>query len=276
MMAKNYLWTASLGRIQLFRSMEGRNYNWLFLPGGPGLGSESLFPLLNILELPGNMWRLDLPGDGSNTSFQSGLKASMQNWSQAIGEAVTSFDKVILVAHSRGGMFALSLPELEKALKGIVLLDTAPDRNWQEQFALTIERSPLPEAKKLEEAYNKNPNDESLKRSVLAFAPYMFTQKALERGIKALEHLPYNHEAYRWALENFDPIYEGKWVPKQIPTMILSGAEDIATPLELFTQKKEFDRPNIFMREIKNARHFPWIDNPQDVMEAFKEYVLRL
>ncbi|MFF7228150.1 hypothetical protein SAMN06272775_6268 [Streptomyces sp. 2323.1] len=43
--------------------------NWLFVPGGPGLGSESLLGLVAAAQVPGAAWLVDLPGDGSNRSF---------------------------------------------------------------------------------------------------------------------------------------------------------------------------------------------------------------
>ena len=119
-MVKSRLWTASRARLQLVHSSEGNNLDWLFLPGGPGLGSESLLPLLDILKLPGNLWQLDLPGDGSNTT--SNNSDSFSHWPSALIEAVSEFDRVILVAHSTGGMYALSLPELEHLLIGLILL----------------------------------------------------------------------------------------------------------------------------------------------------------
>lgn len=91
-MDRSYLWTKSRARLQLVRSSEGRNLQWLFLPGGPGLGSESLFPLLNILELPGSTWRLDLPGDGSNTTLNN--KESFSHWSSALTEATKALENV--------------------------------------------------------------------------------------------------------------------------------------------------------------------------------------
>jgi hypothetical protein len=81
-MNKQYLWTASKARLQLVRSSDRGNLQWLFLPGGLGLGSEYLFPLLNILELPGDIRRLDLPGDGSNTTSDN--RKSFSHWSQSI------------------------------------------------------------------------------------------------------------------------------------------------------------------------------------------------
>jgi pimeloyl-ACP methyl ester carboxylesterase len=60
------------------------------------------------------------------------------------------------------------------------------------------------------------------------------------------------------------------------PNPILSGSEDLGTPLRLFSQKKQYARPNILMNEIPNAGHFPWIENPTDVAVAFTEFCVKL
>ena len=165
-----YLWTKLGARLQLISSSEGKNLNWIFLPGGPGLGSEVLTPLTSLLKLPGTVWHLDLPGDGSN------LQGSIKNWKQALLEAVQSLENVILVGHSRGGMFALATPELQHLLKGLVLLDAAPDRTWKAHFAGRIQTYPIPkktlaEMKRYEAAYSKKPSNSSLRNFVLSGAP---------------------------------------------------------------------------------------------------------
>src|ERR1700722_13695852 len=119
-MNKNYLWTKLKARLQLIRTTPGANFNWLFLAGGPGLGSDSLNPLTQLLRLPGSMWNLDLPGDGSNLTTDDSQHFS--HWSEALVEAVGALDHVILVAHSTGGMYALATPALEKMLTGLVLM----------------------------------------------------------------------------------------------------------------------------------------------------------
>ncbi|MGH1391839.1 MAG: hypothetical protein ACRAUZ_17020, partial [Aeromonas jandaei] len=50
-------------------SRSAGKYNWLLLPGGPGLGSESLQMLAEQLTVNGTVWLIDLPGDGSNTDM---------------------------------------------------------------------------------------------------------------------------------------------------------------------------------------------------------------
>jgi pimeloyl-ACP methyl ester carboxylesterase len=265
-----YLWTKLGSRLKRIRSSGKKKLNWIFIPGGPGLGSEAIAPLTSILKLPGTMWHLDLPGDGSN------LRGSFKNWKRALLEAVRTLDNVIIVGHSRGGMFALATPELQHLLKGLVLLDAAPDRTWKEKFADRIQRFPLPKKtlafmRKHEQAYSKKPSNTTLKNFVLSGTPYMFLKAYLEKGTRTLKKLPYNSKAIQWTEAHFDPTYKARWIPN-IPTLILSGDNDQATPLELF-QKKEFKRKNIVMKEIKKAGHFPWIENPKDVIAAFNSFL---
>ena len=107
-MQKSYLWTSLKARLQLIATKPGANFNWVFLAGGPGLGSESLAPLTELLNLSGSMWNLDLPGDGSNLTFDD--QEYFSHWSEALVEAISALDQVILVAHSTGGMYALATP----------------------------------------------------------------------------------------------------------------------------------------------------------------------
>jgi pimeloyl-ACP methyl ester carboxylesterase len=273
-MVKTCLWTASKARLQWFRGSDGNKPHWLFLPGGPGLGSESLNPLLNILELPGSMWRLDLPGDGSNTTLHN--KESFSCWQTALVEAVSQWKHVILVAHSTGGMYALSTPEIEKFIDGLILLDSAPDARWQSSFALAVKNHPIHELAALQEHYRKDPSNWILRKLTLASAPYLFTKKGIEAGRDMLSSLPFNYETCQWSEEHFDQTYEAKWVPRIIPTLILSGEHDLITPLKLFSDTKAFHRDNIQIRSIPNAGHYPWIDNPADVTAAFMEYCKNL
>lgn len=269
-MVKSIFWTPSGARLKWVRGTKESELNWLFLPGGPGLGSESLIQLLDILKLPGNLWRLDLPGDGSNTTSNNG--ESFSKWAQALIEAVQAFDRVVLVGHSTGGMYALSLPELEDLLEGLVLLDSAPHSGWQAAFGETVKSFSIPEINDLEETYRKSPNNAALKVLTLASAPYLFTQEGMEMGKEMLASLPYNYEACEWSAKHFDTSYTAKWFPRNLPTLILTGEKDLITPLRLFKESPQFQRENIVFKSISGAGHFPWLENPQEVSAAFDEY----
>jgi len=270
----SYLWTNLKARLQHIKSTPGENFNWLFLPGGPGLGSESLSTLTQLLDLPGTIWHLDFPGDGSNTTPDDAKYFS--HWSQALLEAVDVLKNVILVAHSTGGMYALSLPQLEKKLTGLVLMDSAPDTSWQNEFIAYVNTHPIKEAQKLQGQYHKKPSNELLKKITIAQAPYSFTKKGLRKGIAVLKSLPFNYKTCEWSAKHFDETYKAKWVPKKIPTLIFSGEQDNIIPLKFFLESKKFNRDNIMMGSIEAGGHFPWVENPEAVSQIFQEYILFL
>ncbi|MEO8963787.1 MAG: alpha/beta hydrolase [Gammaproteobacteria bacterium] len=265
-----YLWTKLKARLQFIGSTHGANYNWLFLPGGPGLGSESLSTLTKNLKLPGTIWHLDLPGDGSNNTLND--EQHFARWSDALCEAVSTVKNVILVAHSTGGMYALATPKLEKMLIGLVLMDSAPDSSWQKQFVQYAQTHPIKKSNKLQIKYAKKPNNTLLKKITIMLAPYSFTKKGLPKDISLLKALPFNYKTCEWSAKRFDQTYQAKWVPKKIPTLILAGENDNIIPLSFFIKSKQFKRKNITIREIKNAGHFPWIENPKLVQTVFNEY----
>ena len=269
-MDQSVFWTHSYARLQRVRGYTKEGINWLFLPGGPGMGSESLLPLINILKLPGNFWLLDLPGDGSNTTANNA--ESFSHWASAIVEAVCEFNRVILVAHSTGGMYALSLPELENHLEGLVLLDSAPNASWQASYSEFVASSPIPSVEILQDQYVKNPNNDILRELTIASSPYLFNQEGFEAGVESLRSLPYNYESCEWSAQHFDQTYQAKWIPQMVSTLILAGEEDLITPLKYFEEDKRFCRDNISLKSIKRAGHFPWIENPVEVANAFSAY----
>ncbi len=273
-MTKKYLWNEYGLRLQLIQSKGGKAWNWLFLPGGPGLGSESLVHLTASLSLPGALWHVDFPGDGSNT-FENNVEA-FARWGDALEEGVDALDNVILVGHSSGGMFALSIPSLEHKLSGLVLMDSSPDASWQGELAKMFEASPNPQLEYLDEIYKNNPNNEILRELSVEAAPYFFTEKGLPVGRKLLQGLPYNYETCNWSEAHFDATYKAKWFPKNLPTLILSGEEDHLTPLRLFKDHPQFNQDHILLREISAAGHFPWIENPSEVAAAFNEFLTHL
>lgn len=217
----------------------------------------------------GTVWHLDLPGDGSNITLHEG---SFSQWSNALIEAVEALENVILVAHSTGGMYALAESRLENLLMGLVLMDSAPDASWQSMFMKYVKQHPIANVEELQKIYRENPNNDVLKNLIVASAPYLFTTAGLKKGIELLETLPFNYKSYEWSAKHFDSIYKAKWIPKIIPTLIIAGDSDHITPLSLFTESKYFQHDAILVREIKNAGHYPWVENPDQVIETFHEY----
>lgn len=263
-LAKPPLWTEQGCRFELISDLPGKNLNWVFLPGGPGLGSEYIRSFVVDMKLPGNTWILDMPGDGSNRLQNK--KINYNQWTDNVVEAVSSLDNVVLVTHSFSGMLALSTPALQQHLAGLVLLDTAPNNEWQIEALKKFPKALVQAVK----TYDNNHTDANLKQIALAMGPLFFAPDQMEIGKKLLKDLPYNHYANDWADEVFNPHYAAKWVPKNIPTLIVSGEDDVLTPINLFQKNKEFNQLKIII--IPRAGHFSWINHELEFRKIFDDY----
>lgn len=268
---KEYLWTLDGGRIH-YQSSSAQDLNWIFIPGGPGLGSEALSGLTTLLstKIPGTIWHFDFPNDGSNNLDNK----SLFNWRSSLLQAITALDKVVLVAHSTPGMYVQSMPELEEMVEGLVLIGSAPHALWQELFAKHCQIHSDATIKTAEENYLQNPSNESLRDLLIAAASYCFVSaKSLVDGKDLFRKLPINQKAYALSEQIFDTEnYRASWVPKRVPTLIITGDKDCITPLELFQKSKDYQRSTVTLQKITNAGHYPWFENSIEVIKAFKKF----
>ncbi len=257
-------WTPSGVRLRALRRQDG-DLNWLFLPGGPGIGSESLAELVRALDVPGTCWLVDLPGDGSNVDANDDPYPS---WPGVFIEAAQAVTNPVVIGHSTGGMYILSIPELEDLVSGVVLISTAPDARWMSAFLQMTEGNPLPEVDIAAAAYEANPNPATLRDLAVSSAPWNFTAEGLQTGQDLLARMPYNVEAVVWSAKNFDETYAATWWPASIPTLIISGTEDRIVTQALWEDMR-YSGPNVRHATVPGAGHFPWIERPYEVRDAF-------
>ncbi|MFJ9471553.1 alpha/beta fold hydrolase [Streptomyces caniferus] len=268
-------WTASGVRLRRVSSGDGRG-NWLFVPGGPGLGSESLHGLVAAARVPGSAWLVDLPGDGSNRGLPAVPADPYAQWPGVLAEAAQALDEVVMVGHSTGGMFLLSVPELAAQLAGLVLISSAPHAGWRPGFARHAQDHPLPEVDAAAERHARQPDDRTLRALTLAAAPWNFSPSASAEGRALLSGLPYCHDAVAWADAHFDDDYRARWAPRTLPTLIVSGDRDHIVDQRLWQDEPGFQGPHVLHRRIADAGHFPWVENPEAVRTAFADLAARL
>jgi pimeloyl-ACP methyl ester carboxylesterase len=271
MLAKEFF-TASGVRLRRHAQRFG-DINWLFLPGGPGIGSESLIELVDTLDMPGNMWLVDLPGDGSNVAPPTSPGDHYQKWPGVLLEAAQVVPNSVYVGHSTGGMYLLSVPELEKHIKGLVLISSAPDASWHSSFIQMTLQNPLPQVEKAAREFEKNRTNEKLRDIAVASAEWNFTAESVDMGRQFLARMPYNFQAADWSDHCFDNTYVAKWWPNLLPTLILSGSDDRIIAQSLWDNPK-FQRQNVLRRTIDSAAHFLWLEKPEAVREAFAELTI--
>lgn len=260
------LWDDYGTRYRLIQDNPGI-YTWIFIPGGPGADSIYLTSLIKILTLPGQVWIIDLPGNGSNTTHPN---YDYQEWFDLIIPTIQHFDNPIIVGHSFGGILAQMNPGLESLLEGIVLLNSTPTL-WFDAAAKAKQQQAIPEPVERND-FIANPNQTTFDRLTAASLSYHFRPHALERGKAMFSDLPYIYPVARDTIAYLQQLpYQALWIPQQVKTLIIGGSLDAIHPPSLF-EKPEYNRPNITKTTISEAGHWAWIDQPTKVKELFDQF----
>jgi pimeloyl-ACP methyl ester carboxylesterase len=266
--------TPSGVRMRIHSARPG-SLNWLLLPGGPGIGSESLWELADTMDVPGTVWLVDLPGDGSNRAAPGAPHNPFSLWPKVVVEASQAVPNPVFAGHSTGGMYLLSTPELDRHLVGLALVDTAPDAGWHPRFVEMVSKNPLPAFDAALAIYERDKRDDNIAAVAVASAEWNFAPEALERGRKLLSRMPYNSAAVDWSDANFDHVYKAAWWPRSMPALVLAGSGDRIVWQGGWDEAR-FHTPNAMFRTIAGGGHFPWIENPADVGKAFSEFAAKI
>lgn len=273
----NYLYDSNFVRYKLVKSNPGNAlFNWLFIPGGPGADSIYFVSLIHNLNVPGNFWLIDLPGNGSNTSENVPDNFNFDSWDECFIPVIEKFENPIIVGHSFGGMFPLLFPKLEKLLKGLVILNSAPSL-WLEEAAKSAQAKNLPLLTEPLTNFENNPTQETFKKALLACAPYYFPTSNLENGIELLNQITFNYHAAVWWLKKASNMnFNAKWIPEELSTLIIGASEDCITPITLFENDLRFCRKNIHIEKIQDAGHFPWLEQMAIVKNSFESFMNKI
>lgn len=277
----HYFFDENRIRYTLAGTGEGAPYSWLFIPGGPGGDSGYLRTITDLLELPGNLWLIDLPGNGTNVADDN---YNFDQWFKLFLPMVSKFENPILVGHSFGGMFPLLFPKLENVLKGLIMLHSAPSNpstlktssdnisipariSHQSHNSQHSSLRNLPDLKKPMAEFLENPSEKTFNIALEACIPYYFAPEYLEQGKKFLEMLYVQFRPSFWWQKTAGINYNASWVPQKVPTLAIGGDFDSMLPFSIFEEDQRFKRDNIRLKRIKNSGHFSWIDQP-DVFKS--------
>ena len=258
-------------RYELVSSKEG-DYNWLFFPGGPGCDSGYLRSLASLSSLPGKVWLIDLPGNGTNQAKDG---YDFEEWFSLTVSTVKRFDNPVFVGHSFGGYLAFLAPELEENLKGLVILNSSPSLRDEESARVAKENN-LPDVSREIEAFNNNPTDETLSKLLRAYTPYYFlNQEVADCNKTVFENIALKSLLW-WLNRTKEKGYRASWVPENLPTLIICSSQDYIVPPVLFKKDKRFNRTNIHFVEIEGAGHYSWLEKPGAVKAALENFALEL
>lgn len=270
----NYLYDRNGVRYELYQTNAGRPFNWLLFPGGAGVDSSYLRSLVDVLNLPGNVWLIDFPGNGDNIS--ANFSGNFDEWFSIFPQIIRRFDNPVIVGHSFGGMFPLLFPELEKMVRGCAILNSAP-KMWHQEAVVYAKQFDLPDFNVEIQAFMQHPNQQTFQAALGACMPYYFPKKTLESGKQWLLSIPFPYLPALWWQETvMESNFSATWIPQSVPTLIIGGKYDCMCPFSLFQKDARFQRPNIELCFIEDAGHISWRDNPAAVRGAFDRLIALL
>jgi pimeloyl-ACP methyl ester carboxylesterase len=241
---------------------------WLFIPGGPGADSWYMHDLAESLNMPGESWLVDFPGNGANKDADGNAFRQQQEhfleWPKYLVEAIPLFKRVFLVCHSFGGILAMTLPKLEHKLAGLIVLNSAPS------ISMTCSLKKF--VSLMVTMVKTNTHFMLSYRDVLIGICQFYLN--MRRKIEKLKQgRPYNlFAAIWWIRQLYYCHYQASWVPISVPTLIILAADDFITPAALFKHDHRFYRSNIQMVEIPQAGHFVWHEKNAEVKEIIHSF----
>lgn len=256
-------------RIKSIRNSPG--YTWIFLPGGPGLGSEYLESLCHSLDLPGTILLADFPQDGTNNEGM----LNFSYWKKGLIDLLNQYEQPILVTHSFAGMFVLDTPELEPYLKGLVLMNTTTGNTFFAQVNAMQKQHQLPDLVPPAAQYHLNPSSDTYKIFWNTYKHYCFTEAELKLGEQMLSLFAFNNHAYHYAILHFYADYHYRWLP-QVPTLTMTSEYDFICPPTIFTSNEAFQKEHIINKIILQAGHCPWLLEIEQMQQCFKEYLQKI
>lgn len=249
------------------------NQNWIYVPGGPGIGSDYFLPLIEQLTIDSNHWLLDLPGNGSNHKLPKNYDFSQ--WAESLTTAIQELEQVVLITHSFSSTLALTHEPLFKHIEGLIILNSAPNT---ETFIQAEKRALSKQEQQWREnalnAYIKSPSNQTFKDFVVAGSVYFFNKEDVKKGSQWLNQIPVDYRPHQWANQAFFDNYSATAIPTTIPVLIVGSHQDQISPISGFLKDERFQRNNIQISIIDGASHFPWIDHLKEVslyLEKFQE-----
>lgn len=269
---KNYLYDEHGVRYHQVQKDPESQFNWLFVPGGPGADSAYLLPLIAALEIKGNIWLIDFPGNGGN-KVKGQKNYNYDKWLDIFIPTIAKFENPIYVGHSFGAMLPLLFPELEKILKGFVAINSSPSISYAESI-MNFRKGLFWDVRQSASQYIQKPSFKNMANVIFSFFPVP-SFKMLAR-LPALI-VPFSFGVARWWIKKAKALnYTIEWVPEKLPTAIIGTERDFITPFSLYEKDLRFKKDNIILCKLPGSSHLSWWGHSVEINECVKNLVTKI
>lgn len=236
--------------------------NWMFFPGGPGLGPEYLEGFLIEANLKGSIFVLKYPSPCKTETVVKYLSKLNQD----ILEFIKSLPNLIIVGHSYGGMLLQCLNLKCDNIKKQILLNSSPTLECFSLAAKSAKTFSDSEKRAIEIAENDFANDKNtanLRRLYKSWAPYYVPHAFLEDYFNMLDLTTFDVQLYEWGNSNFYEYFRTK-------TFLMDNIIAINSKFDIICPSSLFHKQPVQMNEINSSSHFPWISDKEALLEILK------
>jgi len=236
----------------------GSKLNWIFIPGGPGLGEQYLETFLQDNKiLKANVFIYRFPRYNSKFSDEE----IFSNIKNDLLYLLENLENVVLVGHSFGGMLLQTLRLKNEYYKKIILLCSAPSLACFDYASLSFENFSNAEKKlitDLQLIYDQDKSDFNFKKLYKAWAPYYVTSNYYSTYLKMLDNCEFDSEFYEWGVRYFYNFFKNH---SKIPEncIVLNSMKDQICPVSLFDNYSSFCE----IHALDVSSHFPWVENSE-------------
>lgn len=273
---------AEVNGVKLFYQTVGSGPPLMLMHGGLGCDHSSYLPqFLDIAD----QWTLilyDHRGNGRSRPIEwEGV--SHDTWA-ADADALRAhlgYEKMFLLGHSYGGFlgqeYAARYPE---RLAGLVLLCTAPALDYPELIEANAEaRASTSEAiAGVAEAFAPDPlaQDEDFESIMTRIGPLYFHQPDVfaDAVNSVMANVKFSAAAWNHCSQHCMPEFNTMGVLPQVnvPTLIMSGADDWITPAEQ-GQRMHDVMPNSELVIFEKSGHFPYIEEEELFFRSLRDWL---
>lgn len=271
---------AEVNGTRLYYEIEGTGTPLMLMHGGLGLDHTWFKPWFDALAETAEVIYYDHRGNGRSErpdTFEGVTHETFARDADALREHL-GIDRMVLFGHSYGGFLAQEYAlRFGDRLDGLILCSTAPVIDYMDVIqANAADRGTSDQLEALAAAFGRPMADDSDYQQVwLTLLPLYFKGEPPENwGGDA----SYSAEAWNHVSANLLPVFDIRDAlgSVEVPTLILSGADDWITPPAQGGERISEAIPNSTLVVFEDSGHYPFIEEPQRFNEVVTDWLAGL
>jgi len=252
----------ALNKMEIIRLAKQNSPTILFLHGGPGMDSSYFLPYLKPLS---QWYGLAFYTQGSKGHQPEDLLTELD---QVYQELETAGQPIVIFAHSFGSQLCLKYlsNKIPDSLTNLILCGWVYDSTW-----ITEYYKRFPEELKNEE---KMETSQDFKTIMIRQLDKYFTKDFLHEGKKIIDRIQYNPSLFETIMSSSLVQFDSKptLTSLNIPIISIAGECDQIISLN-YIQTGERLNANIHPVIIKQASHFPFVENQNQVIKEIRTFI---